>query len=166
MSLRDRVREAVTRADDPRTPAQQLYLNELTKAALAEAKARGVKLGRPSNVPPELRGRIVEMRQAGMSLQGIADRLAAEGERTAQGGICENEGGMSAYLICSHPGTGRKPVAPFVVIVAEYEGPVIDTACMWLENGEPADVLDARELLGYVSADVIELLDPPGASPP
>jgi DNA invertase Pin-like site-specific DNA recombinase len=58
-----------------------------TKTGLADAKANGRPIGRPSlSDLPELREHIVEMRAAGMTLQAIADRLNAEGVPTVRGG--------------------------------------------------------------------------------
>lgn len=59
---------------------------ERTREALAEAKARGVKLGRPRQLPDEVAVRIRGLRAEGMSLRAIADRLNADGVPTAQDG--------------------------------------------------------------------------------
>lgn len=57
-----------------------------TKAALAVKKRQGVRLGRPPSVPDDVLGRIVGLRQAGWTLQKIADTLNAEHVPTGQGG--------------------------------------------------------------------------------
>jgi DNA invertase Pin-like site-specific DNA recombinase len=58
-----------------------------TRTGLADAKANGRRIGRPSlSDLPELRQHIVEMRAAGMTLQAIADRLNTEGVPTVRGG--------------------------------------------------------------------------------
>jgi DNA invertase Pin-like site-specific DNA recombinase len=57
-----------------------------TRAALAQARRRGTRLGRPRGVPAETLRMIRVLRRAGQSYQGIADTLTAEGVATAQGG--------------------------------------------------------------------------------
>jgi DNA invertase Pin-like site-specific DNA recombinase len=85
---------------DTTTPAGKLVANmfaalaqwereviaERTRAGLQAAKAQGVRLGRPSGVPDELVERVRSMRDEGMKLQAIADKLTEEGIPTAQGG--------------------------------------------------------------------------------
>jgi DNA invertase Pin-like site-specific DNA recombinase len=61
-------------------------IGERTRAALAEAKAEGVRVGRPASVPPEVVRRIRRRRKAGWSLPRIADRLEEEGVPTGHGG--------------------------------------------------------------------------------
>lgn len=103
----------VDEAIDTSTPAGRLMLNLLTsvaqwereetacrtKVALAQKKARGEHVGSPAlgyqmidgqleEVEAELEiiERILEMRQAGKTLQAIADTLNAEGAPTKRGG--------------------------------------------------------------------------------
>ena len=57
-----------------------------TKAALAEAKRRGVRCGRPRVMPNEIRARILEAHAAGQSLNAIARSLNADEIPTAHGG--------------------------------------------------------------------------------
>ena len=57
-----------------------------TREAMAAAKARGVRYGRPIEHRPEARRIVGEMRAAGATMQRIADRLAAEGIPTPRGG--------------------------------------------------------------------------------
>ena len=59
------------------------------RAAMAAAKARGVRFGRPVEHSPAVRAVVVEMREGGATLQQIADRLAGDGVATrgAGGGI-------------------------------------------------------------------------------
>jgi len=57
-----------------------------TSEAMQAMKARGVRLGRPVNLPDDVRHRIADERAAGRSLRAIADALNAEAVRTAQGG--------------------------------------------------------------------------------
>jgi peptidoglycan hydrolase-like protein with peptidoglycan-binding domain/DNA invertase Pin-like site-specific DNA recombinase len=62
-------------------------LGERTRKGLAAARARGASAGRPAvSDVPELEARIVRMRSAGMTLQGIADQLNDEGVPTLRGG--------------------------------------------------------------------------------
>lgn len=57
-----------------------------TRDGLAAARAKGVRLGRPSVLPVEVVARIVADRAAGLSLPVIAAALEAEGVATARGG--------------------------------------------------------------------------------
>lgn len=61
-------------------------IGERTRDALRAARERGVRLGGPRLVSDELRQRVVSMRAEGSTLQGIADRLNAEGIATGRGG--------------------------------------------------------------------------------
>jgi len=57
-----------------------------TSEAMQAMKARGVRLGRPVNLPEDVRYRIATDRAAGKSLRAIADALNAEAVPTARGG--------------------------------------------------------------------------------
>ena len=57
-----------------------------TREAMAAAKARGVRFGRPVEHSPAVRRLVVEMRDAGATLQQIADRLTDDGVATPRGG--------------------------------------------------------------------------------
>jgi DNA invertase Pin-like site-specific DNA recombinase len=60
---------------------------EQTKKGLAAARARRATTGRPAvEDVPALKHRIVAMRQAGMTLQAIANQLNSEGTPTLRGG--------------------------------------------------------------------------------
>ncbi len=61
-------------------------ISERTRAALAERKAAGVRLGRPSALPLDLVAEIVAAHQAGSSLAAIARDFTARGVPTARGG--------------------------------------------------------------------------------
>ncbi len=86
---------------------ERAMISARTKAALSAAKARGVKLGNPNIAAAQAKGaplgvaqvkasadafaasvlpRIKPMRDAGLSLRAIADKLNAEGVETARGG--------------------------------------------------------------------------------
>ena len=57
-----------------------------TSEAMQAMKARGVRLGRPVDLPDDVRQRIAAERAAGKSLRAIAGALNAEAVPTAQGG--------------------------------------------------------------------------------
>ena len=61
-------------------------ISERTRAAMAEAKRRGVHCGRPRVMPDEIRARILEAHAAGWSLNAIARDLNADEIPTAGGG--------------------------------------------------------------------------------
>lgn len=65
---------------------QRQRIRERTREALAEVKARGVRLGRPRQLSDEVVGRIVSERSTGSTLQAIADGLNDDEVPTAQGG--------------------------------------------------------------------------------
>lgn len=57
-----------------------------TKEGLAEARARGTRIGRPSGLPADVLARIHREHTEGVSLGGIARALNADGVPTGQGG--------------------------------------------------------------------------------
>jgi DNA invertase Pin-like site-specific DNA recombinase len=61
-------------------------IGERVKAVHAVRRAQGKRAGEPPRLPGELRHRISAERAAGLSLTGIAERLNAEGVRSAKGG--------------------------------------------------------------------------------
>lgn len=61
-------------------------IGDRTRNALAQARANGQQLGRPSGVTPATLGMIRMLRTADMSYGKIADALTREGVPTAQGG--------------------------------------------------------------------------------
>lgn len=62
-------------------------IRQRTRDALAAAKARGVHVGRPGNVPDDVVRRLHADRGRGLTLAAIADRLNAEGVPTASGDV-------------------------------------------------------------------------------
>ena len=65
---------------------ERRIIGQRTKDALAVRKEQGVKLGRPPLPRDALGRRIASMRKRGLTLQGIADKLNAEGIPTLRGG--------------------------------------------------------------------------------
>jgi DNA invertase Pin-like site-specific DNA recombinase len=57
-----------------------------TCEAMQAMKARGVRLGRPVDLPDDVRCRIAADRKAGLSFREIAEALNAEAVKTARGG--------------------------------------------------------------------------------
>jgi len=64
---------------------ERRLIGERTKAALAERKAAGIRLGRPPVLSDDVRQRIADERQS-KTLQAICDTLNAEAIPTAHGG--------------------------------------------------------------------------------
>jgi DNA invertase Pin-like site-specific DNA recombinase len=60
-------------------------IGQRTSEAMQAMKAQGKVISRPT-VPPETKARIRDMRESGMGLQQIADRLTEERVPTARGG--------------------------------------------------------------------------------
>jgi DNA invertase Pin-like site-specific DNA recombinase len=80
-----------------------------TRRGLAAARARG----RPSVADvPELRERIVGMRESGMTLQAIADVLNAEGVPTLRGGSHWRPSSVQAATGYQRPGSSTKRLPP------------------------------------------------------
>jgi DNA invertase Pin-like site-specific DNA recombinase len=77
---------------------ERRIIGQRTKEALAVKKAQGVRLGRPPSIPPTLAKRIVRMRERGMTLQAICDRLNDEGVPTARGGRLWRSTSLRAVL--------------------------------------------------------------------
>lgn len=65
---------------------ERMVISERTKAALAARRKQGKRNGRRVELDAEIRDRIVAARQAGATLQAVADMLNAEGVPTARVG--------------------------------------------------------------------------------
>jgi DNA invertase Pin-like site-specific DNA recombinase len=65
---------------------ERAIIRERTKDALAARKAAGMRLGRPVELPEEVRARIATERASGASLRAIAAGLTADGIPTARAG--------------------------------------------------------------------------------
>lgn len=65
---------------------ERRLISARTKAALAEKKAKGEKVGRPRSIPDETIAYICQLRSEGLSFRAVADRLNAEGVPSGQGG--------------------------------------------------------------------------------
>jgi DNA invertase Pin-like site-specific DNA recombinase len=61
-------------------------ISSRVRTGMAEAKAQGAKFGKQSTLDPAVRARILELRDEGVSLNGIARTLNDEGAPTGQGG--------------------------------------------------------------------------------
>jgi DNA invertase Pin-like site-specific DNA recombinase len=77
---------------------ERRLISQRTRDALAQVKARGVRLGRPRMITQDVLGRISRDRAAGMTLQAIADSLTASGIPTAQGGAAWYPATVAAVL--------------------------------------------------------------------
>lgn len=64
---------------------ERRLIAQRTREALAALKARGVRLGRPHNVPSDVMARVVEERADGQTLEAIANGLNADGIPTPTG---------------------------------------------------------------------------------
>jgi DNA invertase Pin-like site-specific DNA recombinase len=71
---------------------------ERTRAAIAEKQKQGVRFGRRSELPAQVRRRIKRARSRGNTLQAIADRLNRDGVPTGQGGREWRSSSVAAVL--------------------------------------------------------------------
>jgi len=65
---------------------ERRLIGQRTKDALAERRAAGVRLGRPSTLPTTTVATMRRLRAEGLTYQGIADALRSSGTRSGQGG--------------------------------------------------------------------------------
>jgi DNA invertase Pin-like site-specific DNA recombinase len=70
-----------------------------TREGLAAARAKGVRLGRPSSLPADVVSRIVSERGQGLTMSRIAEQLTAEGVPTAHGGAKWHPSTVRAVLL-------------------------------------------------------------------
>jgi DNA invertase Pin-like site-specific DNA recombinase len=67
---------------------ERRLIGQRTRDALAVKRSQGIRLGRPRQIPDQIRVRVRELRHRGLSLAAIASTLNADGVPTAQGGRC------------------------------------------------------------------------------
>jgi DNA invertase Pin-like site-specific DNA recombinase len=82
---------------------ERKLIGERISAALREKRRKGIRLGRPSTLARETAHRIWTQREAGASLQGIADALNSDGVPTGQGGKRWYASSVSAVLRAQAP---------------------------------------------------------------
>lgn len=66
---------------------ERRLIGQRTREGLAAKRLQGVRIGRPRSLPESTVARIVLEREAGATLDAIADRLTADGVATSQGGV-------------------------------------------------------------------------------
>jgi DNA invertase Pin-like site-specific DNA recombinase len=97
---------------------ERARLSERTRSGLKAARGKGRTVGRPAvSDNPTLRQRIAQMREAGMTLQAIADRLNEEGVPTVRGGALWRHSSVQAAA-----GYRRHPRAQFVLPEGDTNG--------------------------------------------
>jgi DNA invertase Pin-like site-specific DNA recombinase len=77
---------------------ERRLISDRTRAALAEKRKAGVRLGRPTVLGADVVARISAARGAGETLSAIADRLNADGVPTARGGVSWYPSTIAAVL--------------------------------------------------------------------
>lgn len=66
---------------------ERRIIGQRTKDALAVKRSQGIRLGRPTSVPPDVTRKIRRWRREGKSYRAIADKLNEASVPTAQGGL-------------------------------------------------------------------------------
>jgi DNA invertase Pin-like site-specific DNA recombinase len=77
---------------------ERKIVGQRTRDALAEARAKGVRLGRPQVLPLDVVRRVVVEQQAGRSLRVIAAGLTEDGVPTARGGAAWSSSSVQSVL--------------------------------------------------------------------
>lgn len=77
---------------------ERRLIGQRTREGLAAKRAAGVRLGRPSVLPPAVVARIVDEHRAGISLRVIGARLEADEVATARGGSRWHASAVRAVL--------------------------------------------------------------------
>jgi DNA invertase Pin-like site-specific DNA recombinase len=90
---------------------ERSVISERTRAALAQLRAQGKPVGRPSVADDaELAARIRDMKHHGWTLRAIADQLNSEGVPTARGAERWQPSAIQAVLGYKRPRRARKRV--------------------------------------------------------
>jgi len=84
-------------------------IGQRTRDALAARRAAGVRLGRPRLLDPVIADKVRGLREAGITLQGVADTLNAEGTTTATGRAWTL--GMVRKVLAQQPQNDREDAA-------------------------------------------------------